>query len=189
MVDTAKIKSSLLTLYPFSEEQIRLFTEKLKYIQLKRKEFLLQPKFISQSLTFINSGSFRFYTKTEDADLTFYFFTELNWVADIESLLLQKPSRNYIEAAENSELLSIGLQDFHFLMDADPCFRMLNALMANITISASHIVTINTKSPDKRYKELITKHPDWINRFPQNHIASYLGMTRETLSRVRARMS
>jgi hypothetical protein len=55
-------------------------------------------------------------------------------------------------------------------------------------VSTNQIVTLKTKSPDKRYKELLSKNPDWINRFPQMQIASYLGITPETLSRVRSRI-
>jgi len=51
------------------------------------------------------------------------------------------------------------------------------------------VTTLHTKSPDQRYSHLLAEHPDWLNRFPQRHIASYLGMTPETLSRVRARIA
>ena len=100
----------------------------------------------------------------------------------------QLPSKNHIEATEDSEIASITLIDIHKLMDAHPCFRMLNALIADLTISTSYITTINSKSPDERYKELLLKYPQRISRFPQMQIASYLGMTLETLSRVRARI-
>ena len=98
------------------------------------------------------------------------------------------PSKNYIQATENSKIATISLLEIHNLMKINPCFSMLNALIANLTVSTNHIVTLKLKSPDKRYKELLSKNPDWINRFPQMQIASYLGITPETLSRVRARI-
>jgi CRP/FNR family transcriptional regulator, anaerobic regulatory protein len=187
MTDLSAIKNSLLKLHPFSEEELCLFEGRLIFKKLKKKDFLLKPNQISNCLTFINRGSLRLYTETEHNILTINFFTENNWVADVESLLLQQPSKNYIEAFENSDIASVTLKDMHNLMDFYPCFRMLNALLANLTISTTHLATIATKNPDERYQELLLQHPDWINRFPQMQIASYLGMTAETLSRVRAR--
>jgi len=187
MTEFSAIKKSLLKLYRFSEEQLSQFGNKLTFERLKKRDFLLKPNQISNCITFINRGSLRFYTETEHGKLTINFFTETHWVADVESLLTQQPSKNYIEAFEDSDIASITLNDIHELMDNYPCFRMLNALLANLTISATHLATITTKNPDERYQELLLKHPDWINRFPQMQIASYLGMTAETLSRVRAR--
>jgi hypothetical protein len=116
------------------------------------------------------------------------FFIENNWVAEMESLLLQQPSKNCIQALENSHIATISLKDIHMLMNKYPCFSMLNALIAELTIPTNQIVALNSKNPDERYKELLSKNPDWINRFPQMQIASYLGIAPETLSRVRARV-
>jgi CRP/FNR family transcriptional regulator, anaerobic regulatory protein len=189
MTDFSGIKISLLKLYPFSEEQLNQFADRLTFKKLKKKSFLIRPNQISNCLTFINRGSLRFYTDTERGELTINFFTEHQWAADIESLLMQQPSKNYIEAFEDSDTASITLKDIHELMDIYPCYLKLNALIANLAIPTTHLATISTKNPDKRYKELLLKHPDWINRFPQLQIASYLGMTPETLSRVRARVA
>jgi CRP/FNR family transcriptional regulator, anaerobic regulatory protein len=189
MKDFPGLRISLLKIYPFTEEQLNQFADRLTFKKLEKKSFLLKPNQISNCLTFINSGSLRFYTDTERSELTIKFFTENQWAADIESFLMQQPSKNYIEAFENSDIASITLIHIHELMDIYPCFRMLNALIANLTIPTTHLATISTKNPDERYKELLLKHPDWINRFPQMQIASYLGMTPETLSRVRARVA
>jgi CRP-like cAMP-binding protein len=188
MTDVSAIKKSLSKIHLFSDGELSLFTDRCIYRTLKKKEFLLTENQVSDSITFILTGSFRFFKKLDHGELTIKFFIENNWIADLESLLTQQPSENYIEAIEDSEIATISLRDIHQLMDTHPCFRMLNAFLSELTIPASYIATINSKSPDERYKELLSKHPQWIHRFPQTLIASYLGMTPETLSRVRARI-
>jgi CRP-like cAMP-binding protein len=188
MEGVSEVKKSLSKIHEFSDEQLSLFTDKMIFNNLRKKDFLIKENQVSDGITFILRGSFRFFKKSSNDELTMKFFVENNWMADLESLLTQQPSKNYIEAIEDSAIASITLRDIHKLMDTHPCFRMLNALLSDLTISTSYIVTINSKSPDERYKELLLKHPEWINRFPQMLIASYLGMTPETLSRVRARI-
>jgi CRP-like cAMP-binding protein len=188
MTEFFEIRKSLLTIYPFTEEHLKIFTDKLSLKEVKKKGFLLRQNQTCNHIAFIISGSFRLYTETEQNELTIKFFTENNWVSDLESLMMKQPSKNYIEATENSKIATISLLDIHNLMEIHPCFSMLNSLIANLTVSTNHILTLKIKSPDKRYKELLSKNPDWINRFPQMQIASYLGITPETLSRVRARI-
>lgn len=189
MHDFSEITKSLLQLYPFSEVQQKLFTDRLHHKHLKKKEFLLSPGHISEGISFILSGSFRFYNTTENGESTLSFFTENSWVADLESLLTQLPSKNQIQALENSEIVSISLKELHQLMHIHPSFNMLNGLLSSMTLSTHTLVSIQKKSPDERYKDLLLSHPHWIKRFAQMHIASYLGITPETLSRVRARLS
>jgi len=188
MNDFSEIKKSLLRIYPFNDEQLELFANKLLYKKFKKNDLILKEKHISDKLIFVLSGSLRFYVQKDDNELTLNFVTENCWFADIESLLMQKPSENRIEAAEDAHTATISLTDMHALMDLHPCFRMLYGLLANLSISSRYIDTITNKNPDERYRELLTNHPDWIIRFPQKQIASFLKMTPETLSRVRARI-
>lgn len=170
------------------ESQIALFTNKLQEIKLKKREFIIQPGQVADRIYFIKRGSFRFYTKTDDTEQTITFFTENTWMTDIDSLLKQEPSYHYIEAYEVAEVTSVTLKDIHELIQLEPKFQMLNKLLIDLIIPTNHLKRINTKSPDERYKTLLSKNPEWIIRFPQMHIASYLGITPETLSRVRARI-
>ncbi len=189
MTEFEEIKKTLLTIYPFSEEHLKIFTDKLSLKEIKKKDFLLKQNQICNHIAFIIRGSFRLYQKTEQNELTIQFFTEKNWVSDLESLMLKQPSKNYIEANENSKIATISLLDIHNLMEIDSSFSMLNSLIANLTFPTTQISTLKLKSPDKRYEHLLLNNPDWINRFPQMQIASYLGITPETLSRVRARIN
>ncbi|MCL6220468.1 Crp/Fnr family transcriptional regulator [Zunongwangia pacifica] len=182
-----EIEKSLLTIYPFTAQQLAMFTNKLSLKEIQKKEFLLKQNQVCSHIAFVVKGSFRLYTETEQKEWTINFFTENNWVADLESLMLKQPSKNYIEANENSKVARISLIDIHSLMEIHPCFHMLNSLIANLSVSTNQISTLKIKSPDERYQQLLANKPHWMNRFPQMQIASYLGITPETLSRVRAR--
>lgn len=182
----SKVCKSILEIHPFTGQQLNNFSERLRYDQFKKGEYLVQPGQVSDCLNFINKGCFRHYS---EGGITLNFYTESQWVADIDSLMQQKPSKNHIEALEHAEVASITLNDLHQLMNMHSSFLMLNKLMTNMVIASSHFATLNSKSVDQRYIELMHDHANWLNRFPLMYIASYLGMTPETLSRVRARLS
>lgn len=135
------------------------------FSSLKKKDLLIKENQVSDGITFILTGSFRFFKKL-NRELTMKFFVENNWITDLESLLTRQPSKNYIEAMKDSEIASITLRDIHILMNIHPCFLMLNTLLSDLTIPTSYIATISSKSPDERYKELLRSHRQLINRFP-----------------------
>jgi CRP/FNR family transcriptional regulator, anaerobic regulatory protein len=189
MEELKSIKQTLLKLHPFSENQVQQVIDCLVWKTLRKKDLLLKPGQTPGGISFVIQGSLRFFSSGEDGDLTINFFTENQWLSDLESLIAQQPSKNYIEALEKTKLATISMAAIHHLIKSDPAFIMLNALVAHLVIPASHLATLQTKSPDERYKELLEKHPEWVNRFPQKQIASYLGITPETLSRVRARIA
>jgi CRP-like cAMP-binding protein len=189
MATHTEIHHSLLKIFPFSQGQLDQFDAVLQYTTLNRKQFLLQKGEVASSLFFIMKGSIRFFRRMDDIELTLNFITENCWVTDIESLMSQQPSANFLEACEETRIAGISLQQIHRLMDIHPDFRMLNQLIAGLTVPATHLASLKTNNPDEKYRELLNSNPDWINRFPQHQIASYLGMTPETLSRVRSRLA
>jgi CRP/FNR family transcriptional regulator, anaerobic regulatory protein len=183
-----EIKISLLKIYKFTDDQLNAFIEKVRDKTLDKAEYLLKAGQRCNFLAFISTGSLRFYSTTEMDELTLHFFTERSWVTDYESLFSQIPSANHLQAMEKTEINIISLNDLHQLLEQYPEFRNVMKLLDTTIISSSHLKSITHSSPDERYQRLLKNNPEWINRFPQMHIASYLGMTKETFSRVKARV-
>jgi CRP-like cAMP-binding protein len=188
MTEIDRVKKSLISIHNFSDEQLDAFISKLTSRKIARKGHLLRPSQKCNFMAFITKGSFRFYSQTDTEEPTLHFFTENNWVADYESLVSQEATKNYLQALEDTEIQVISLDNIHLLMEEYPVFRNLMSLMNKWVISSSHHISVSNTSPDDRYRKLLEEHPDWVNRFPQMYIASYLGMTKETFSRVKARM-
>lgn len=183
-----EIKKSILNVHGFTPEQVGLLLEKLTCRTLQKGDHLLKSGQSCSFLAFIEKGSLRYYTWTKNDELTLYFFTEYAWLTDYESLVSQTPSQNYIQALEPTELKIITLDDLHIILEQHPAFRNLLKLLDQTLISSSHLKSVTGSSPDERYQLLLKNHPEWVNRFPQMHIASYLGMTKETFSRVKSRV-
>lgn len=183
-----EIKKSLLNIHSFTDEQISVLKNNLTIKLLNKGDYLLRPDQKCSFIAFVNTGSLRYYTWTDNDEQTLHFFSEHNWLTDYEYLISQQPSVNHIQAIEKTELSLLTLTDLHQLLELHPEFRNILKLLDKAIITSKHLSIITNSTPDERYKNLLATNPEWINRFPQQHIASYLGMTKETFSRVKSRV-
>jgi CRP/FNR family transcriptional regulator, anaerobic regulatory protein len=179
------IKTALRKVYPFPEEQQQLVIEKIHLKSFKRNEFLLAPPATCSFAAFVIKGSFRMFKTTAEKENTLHFFTETDWIGDIESFVVQKPTENYIQATEKSEVALLSIHDIHQLIQQVPVFLSLGRIMKGWSVHTGHYTSLINDTPEDRYRALLGMHPEWILRFPQMHLASYLGMTRETFSRAK----
>lgn len=184
--------SKLAEKISLTEEELSLFTTYLTPKKLRRKQYLLQEGDVCKYVAFVEKGALRSYTvDNKGTEHIIQFALEGWWIADMYSMLTGEPASQYIDAIEDSEVVLISKQAQEELMQRIPKYEHYNRLiLQNAYIAAqrrfNHMASLTT---EERYTKLVDSYPDIVQRVPQHMIASYLGLTPETLSRTRKQMS
>ncbi|UOR06964.1 Crp/Fnr family transcriptional regulator [Hymenobacter aerilatus] len=173
---------------PLTEQETQLIKEVFTPRKLRKRQYFLQPGEVCQYMGFVVSGAMRQYTVDgKGAEHVFQLSIENWWAGDRESFTMLTPSRYYIDAWEDTTLLTIPKTN-HYLLDTLPAFgEMITQINQRHSFALQHRVNAALSlSAEQRYAELVHTYPEFLQRFPQHVIASYLGITKETLSRVRS---
>lgn len=172
-------------------EAFSKFSHYFKPRKVKKKEFLLMEGETCNFNIFVNKGCLRIYSITDEGqELTRYFVFEGKFGTALTSLIEQKPSFEFIQAIERSELLVISRQDFFHLVDAIPSVNFIYRdilEMAYIT-SQKRIYDFQGQDALERLKWLMEYQPKILSRLSNKMVASYLGITPYTLSRLKAEL-
>ena len=156
--------------------------------KLRKKQYLLQEGDIWKYDAFLVRGCVRTYSVDEKGNEHIIGFSIENWwTGDRESLLTGEPSKFNIDAVEDSEIILFTHPNFEMICLEIPAFNdMVNAILQrSFVASQNRILATLSYTSEEKYLEFIKKYPGFANRIPQSMIASYLGMTPETLSRIR----
>jgi len=172
---------------PLSDDEVELIKAAGTMKKLKKKQLFLQRGDVCQYTGFILKGAMRQYSVDEKgAEHTVQLATENWWVVDRESYLMRTPSVYFIEAWEDTDLLTLKLEDLNKILAIPAVKEMFWQMDQNNYIASQKRLNDTISLPaQKRYENLLKYYPDFVQRFPQHIIASYLGITKETLSRVR----
>lgn len=172
-----------------STEKWSMLSHLFKQIEVPAKTTLLAEGEISKKMFFIEKGCLRTWINNNGKDITTQFFFEGSGVSSIESFMAKKPSLYSIETIEPCVLQTITQKEFQEALISLPDIKnnivehLFQRLLQNQNLFFSYL----KNSPQKRYEELIKQHPYIIQRIPQHYIASYLGITSVSLSRIRNR--
>lgn len=156
--------------------------------KIRKKQYLLQEGNVCNQLSFICSGCLRLYRVDEKGqEHIIQFGFENWWISDRESYITQQPSLYHIDAIEDSEVLITTPQQLFNLKNKVPAFDdMMQQLQAKNFVSIQkRINAALSYTAEEKYNDLLQHRPEIIQRVPLNMVASYLGITRETLSRIR----
>lgn len=187
-----RLSAAINSKVKITEEEFETIKYSFLPKKLRKRQFLLQEGDPGRYAAFINKGSLRSYViDTRGQEIIFRFSVESDWITDYESFVYGNGSMFNIDAMEDSELLLIDRRRWEELMDKSPKFeRYIRILLEEITIASQYRTLANISLPaDERYSCFARSSPEIIQRFPQHMIASYLGMTAETLSRIRKQIA
>ncbi|MDO6429963.1 Crp/Fnr family transcriptional regulator [Flavitalea sp. BT771] len=156
--------------------------------KLRKKQYFLQEGNVCKYVGFIVKGAMRQYSiDDKGVEHIVQLFIENWWASDRESAVMLTPSKYNIDAWEDTDLLIATTADMLDLMAKIPSFGQMTRLMDERSFIASQrrLNSAISNTAEKRYQEFADNHPQFVQRFPQHIIASYLGITKDTLSRVR----
>lgn len=162
--------------------------QRFKPRRLRKRQYLLQEGDVCKFSAFIVSGAARMFSIDEKGrDHIVRFGIEGWWMSDSESYTQETPSKFFIEMLEDSQLLLVTWADIQQLITTVPAVAAATKAMdkQSFISSQKRIHSAISLTAEERYEDLIKSYPSFILRFPQNMIASYLGISPETLSRIR----
>ncbi|WP_291098131.1 MULTISPECIES: Crp/Fnr family transcriptional regulator [unclassified Empedobacter] len=183
-----EIEQILDQISPLSSQSIQLIADKIQLIRLPKNTTLIDADKVEKKLYFIKKGIVRAYTIDDGKEITFWFGKEGDLILSMRSYVENKIGYETIELMEDCELYEIKSSDLQL-------FYATNLEIANWGRKLAEIELIKTEerfvsrqlgTAIDRYKKLLEENPSLINRVQLGYIASYLGISQVTLSRIRA---
>ncbi|MEO6168370.1 MAG: Crp/Fnr family transcriptional regulator [Chitinophagales bacterium] len=188
MADALKRKLSEFS--SLTENEWEQLSSCFHHLSVPRGSFILKEGQICDSVYFVNKGAFRHYFLKDGDEIHTAFSFENSFVANTRSLTEQLPSDQFIVAMENSEVIRMYRTDLFVMYKSIPSFEVIGRQMLQSMIVAQEARTalFMLYTPEERYQKLLSEITEMLKRLPLQQIASYLGIARETLSRIRNRL-
>lgn len=183
-----RIIQVLKEIAPLIEEDIVNFLGITKTRELEKGDYWIEAGRKNRQIGFLDAGYLRKYYLKEGDEITDYFYFENDFTADLPSIFSNSPPVASIIAMQNSSLVTFCYDDFNELCDASPRLEHLHRLIIESTFLRFYdrAVSFIMETPKERYEQLVSSRPDILQRVAQHHIASYLGISPQHLSRIRA---
>ena len=176
----------------FPDKEFLKLTPLIERISVKKNEHLLKAGDISRNVYFIEKGCLRQYlVNSNGEERNIYFKVEGGWCSELKSFLNNSPTDLNLEALEDGELLSFNQKNWLYAVTHIPPFTMyfIKAQQETNYMLKKRLGEATIETPEEKYMRFLHEEPQLLLRLPMFQIASYLGITPETLSRIRKKIS
>jgi len=189
--DISSVIDTLNYFYPLSEGIKDYFRKHSYSCSFRKGKLLLKAGEICEHIYFIKRGAVRGFIKDGKKDITTWITAENEVVSSISSLDIREPAQENMQAVENCELLALTYDDFQDLYIKFPEFNIVarKLLQKYYKDAEGRAFIARATNAEKKYQLFLTRYGHLANRIPLKYIASFLGITLETLSRVRKKLS
>lgn len=175
---------------PLTEENWRPFVEKNFRKEYKKKDVILNKGEVDNYLSFVENGIARLFFEKENKDLTIRFVFEFQYLTVYDSFTQRTPSRCDVEALTDMVVWRVHYDDLQMLYKT----HSVGNLIGRLTVEKLYVEKLNrefsllSETAEERYLSLLKERPDLFQKIPLKHIASYIGITPQALSRIRKRI-
>ncbi|HEX6849492.1 MAG TPA: Crp/Fnr family transcriptional regulator [Chitinophagaceae bacterium] len=189
--DITSVITTLDYFYPLSEGVKDYFKKHSYSCSFRKGKLLLKAGQVCEHIYFIKKGAVRGFIREGKKDITTWITAENEVVSSISALDMKTPAMENMQAIENCELLALTYDDFQELYVRFPEFNIVarKVLQKYYQDAEGRAFIVRLTNAEKKYRLFITRYGHLANRIPLKYIASFLGITLETLSRVRKKLS
>ncbi len=191
MQSKEQIAQFLHTNFPMNRDGVEELIDAFTLKRYPKHTPLLNESAHERKLRFLNTGVVREFYRTEKKEININFYASPQFITDFSSFIQGGRTNKNQEALSAVEILELGQERFAQLHEKYSCGKSFVDITFRSILKNKERFEYNrmTKEPEELYSELQIYRPNWLQEVPQYHIASYLGITPETLSRIRKRIS
>lgn len=186
------LKSVRLVCPNLTDFELTQFASKLTIKELKKKAFFIQSDKIQREIGFISSGLARsFFVDRDGNEITVGFYSEGDYVTHYPAFLTRQPSRYSIQCLEPTILVCLSYEDLQSVYEQFPTFEKYGRLIAEEILKRqqTRIESFIFQTAEERYLDFIENHAHLFNRVSLSHLCSFLGIERQSLTRIRQKLS
>jgi CRP-like cAMP-binding protein len=172
-------------------DQLNYINQLFELKEIPRGEFLLEQEKICDDLAFVENGFMRMHTLVDGNEITQWISGPGHFATELQSFIFDTPSRWNIQAISDTNIFTISKENYQRVCETIPLWNQLEKafLIKCFTTLENRVLSHLSMSAEERYQNFETYFPDIFRSVPQSYIASLLGMTPETFSRIRKKIS